>query len=82
MQIKVTHKPTGIPQAEVAVAYGTTELGAHQVTAFIRAVDSHGISMGVATLRMTPDEARDLAVRLFAEADKAPGPEADPSEEG
>ncbi len=68
--IKTVKKVTGIPNALVAVSSGTTNLGASQVVVFLSAVDAYKMAEVVSSLRLSSAEARDLAVRLVAAADK------------
>lgn len=70
MYIKTIKKVSGIPTATVAVSPGKTDAGTAQVTAFL---SSHaGVDNDVvASLRLSPAEARDLAARLVASADAA-----------
>lgn len=70
MRIKIHGKVTGIPRATVAVA-GGEENQARTVNAFVSALDECGIPTMVASLRLTPAEARAIAARLTDEADKA-----------
>lgn len=69
MDIKITKKPTGIPQAEVVCAHGVAPHGAEQVTMFLRAIDAHQIVEGVGRVVMTKQEALDLAARLVRAAE-------------
>ncbi len=64
MRVSIRKKVTGIPDARLAIAPGVSDLGAPGVTANISALDAHGFPEAVATLRLSPDEARDLAARL------------------
>ncbi len=70
MRIKIHGKVPGIPRATVAVA-GGEENQARTVNAFVSALDECDIPTMVASLRLTPAEARALAARLTDEADKA-----------
>lgn len=71
IKINKTKGITGIPVARVAVAHGRLDSGADQITVFLSAEDSSGIAQVVASLRLSPKEARELAARLSAEAGKA-----------
>lgn len=69
MRIKAhkVERPGTITDAEVAVADGE-EMQSRTVTAFVKAIDAHGISSMVCSLRMTPDEAINFGERLIAKA--------------
>ena len=71
MNIKITKKPTGIPECTIACAPGTTDLGVRQVTMFLRAIDAHGIGDGVGRIVLSPAEARVLGLRLLSLANEA-----------
>ena len=64
MMIKIQAKPKGIPTASVVVADGETPMGARQITMFIYAHDVFDMKEVCASLRLSPDEARDLIGRL------------------
>lgn len=72
MMIKVHTKPTGIPNASTVVADGETALGARQITMFVYAHDAWDMKEVCASLRLSPDEARDLAARLIKQAEGTP----------
>lgn len=67
MTVKAVSKPSGIPDAEVAVSVAEYD-GEVAVVANIRAVTSID-SVVVARLSMSPNAARDLAARLVAAAE-------------
>lgn len=69
MQIKIHTKPTGIPQARIAVAPGRTDPGATQVAVFM--FDVHDMPAVAASLRLSTAEARALAKQLTDAADAA-----------
>lgn len=72
MNVKVhKHGFRGIPKARVVVSQGVNPNGAAEVTAFVSAVDAHDFPEVVASLRLTPDEARNLAMRLVDAATRA-----------
>jgi hypothetical protein len=71
MFVKIHCKVPSIPSARVVVSHGSSDAGVHGVTAFISAFDAFEIPTVVASLRLSPAEARELAARLLAEADKA-----------
>jgi len=70
MQIKVnkTGKVSGIPPARVAVSSGRTDMGAGQIMVVISVEDVWQCSFVCSSLRMSPQEARDVAARLIAAA--------------
>lgn len=67
MYVRSVSRP-GIPRARVAVSNGQTDLGAHQVTINISALDAYDVPAMVASLRLSKDEALDLASRIIAQA--------------
>lgn len=71
MQIKTQRMVEGIPTAQIAASPGVQDSGAPQVTSFINAVDCYDQRSVVASLWMSPAEARDYAARLIDAADKA-----------
>lgn len=70
VRIKIHGKVPGIPRAQAAVA-GGEENQARTVNVFVNALDECDIPTVVASLRLTPAEAKDLALRLAHEAEKA-----------
>ena len=68
MFVKTLKKVGGIPGARATVAPGETDQGAKQVTLSIAALDSMGFPEMVTSLRLSVDEARDLATRIMAAA--------------
>jgi hypothetical protein len=71
MYVKVNRKPKGIPNCEVQCVPGVTDMGASQVQVYIRDVDSFGISMISASVRMSTKESRAIAAAMIAAADEA-----------
>lgn len=71
MNVKITKKPTGIPECSVACSPGVTDDGARQVAMTIVAHDAHGIGTGVGRVVLSVAEARDLAARLVMAAEVA-----------
>jgi hypothetical protein len=71
MFIKINKKVIGIPAVTMAVSAGTTPTGVGQVLAFVTAAEGPDVSNIVGSLRLSPDEARDLANRLIINAAQA-----------
>lgn len=71
MNIKIHgKKPTGIPRAGILVTSGRSSLGSPEVTLFITAFDALDAGTLVASLRLSPNEARHLATSLKEWADR------------
>jgi hypothetical protein len=75
MDIKITKKPTGIPQAEIACSSGERTDGVRIIMLAIASIDAHQIREGVGRVTMSPTEARTLAAELLRTADEAEQPE-------
>lgn len=70
MRIKIHGKVPGIPNARVTYGAGD-ELGSATAVLFIHQVDAYGFSSVCASLRLSPDESRDVAAHLIRMADEA-----------
>ncbi len=70
MRVKTHGKVFGFPRAQAAVAYGE-ESRVYAVNVFINALDECSNPTVVTSLRLTPAEAKDLALRLAHEAERA-----------
>ena len=70
MKVKIHNKVPGIPRAQAVVA-GGEENQARTINVFVSALDEFSNPTVVASLRMTPAEAKDLALRLAHEAERA-----------
>ena len=68
---KAAKEATGIPKAGAIVSQGRNPMGAPEVTIFISAFDCFDIPSVVASLRLSPSEARHLAAGLLGAADKS-----------
>lgn len=68
MRIKTHAKVSGIPNARAAVA-GGEDGQARTVNVIMSALDAHDMPTVVASLRMSPPEALDLAKRIATEAE-------------
>lgn len=71
MRVKTYARVRGIPNAVSVVTSGQDAVGARRVVEVISAVDIFKVSETVASLSMSPAEARLRAARLLAEADLA-----------
>jgi hypothetical protein len=65
-KIKNLLKVSGVPEARVTVASGESDDKIRQVTLTMSALDSFDIPSVIASLRLSVDEARDLARRILA----------------
>lgn len=81
MKIKI-HKDSrkketvsAIPEAKVKVSWGSDEKHGPHVIAWQEALDCYSFGAVVASLRMSPDEARKMAAELIRNADIADGHE-------
>lgn len=63
--------PTGIPPATVAVSPAVLDNGMPEVMQVISALDPYSIQRVIASLRLSPDEARQVARSLVLMAEKA-----------
>ena len=62
---------TGIPSCDIAVSSGTLDNGMPTITAFIRVYDNLERVSVAGSLRLNPEEARELARHLNTKADDA-----------
>ncbi len=66
MNVKINHKPSGVPEATVACSSGTASFSEQPVVvAHITSYDSHGVGTVVGRLAMSRGEAYELGIALL-----------------
>lgn len=68
---KCASKIRGIPPVEILGMPGVRDDGMPQVTTILKAIDPFNVAAVVASVRMSPGEARSVAAQLCTAADAA-----------